>query len=133
LTDASPRLAGESTRDQQPNVNQPFTFKFGPKNATQGSNNDLWKTVSGDGAWSLDNRTLATSFREASREGKDFPVRPVYGFNAEFLSQKTTLVSVSSSTGELETTQTEEWIPSSVICPSPWVAIDAKRVGVVPG
>jgi hypothetical protein len=141
LTDASPRLTGTSTREQQPGVNQPFTFKFGPKAEAQGVNN-LW-TVVGDKfdangnlelpAWSNENLTLATTFREASREGKDFPIRPVYGFDAEFLLLDTNIVSYSPVNGNLITTQTEKWIPQTVICPSPWIAIDAKRVGVVPG
>lgn len=141
LTDASPRLAGTSTREQQPSVNQPFTFKFGPKAEAQGIN-DLWKVV-GDRfdangnpelrAWSNENLTLATAFREASRDGKDFPIRPVYGFDAEFLLLDTNIVSYNPVNGNLRTTQTERWIPQSIVCPSPWVAIDAKRVGVVPG
>jgi hypothetical protein len=142
LANASPRLSGSTTRQQQPLVNQPFTFKFGPKSTALGQKNDLWATA-GDKydtngnltspAWDLNNRTLATAFREASRDGNDFPVRPVYGFNAEFLALETNLNSFNPAGGVLSFTQNENWIESSVKCFGPWIAIDAKRVGVIPG
>lgn len=114
--DSSPRLT-ESDNVYNP-TDQPF--KFVPQ---------LGVTTTG---WGDEQRTLNSQFREASRDGKDFTLLPVYRFTADFRTSMPTSMTFNAYTGKMDVTSEETWVPSDSYCYGNAIAIDVLRVGSVP-